>query len=79
MKTLREARTERLLTLRELADRAGVAFSTIYLIENGKSVPRLSMVRKLADALGVTPGEIAEFAEAIESAGLGKETAVAPA
>ena len=79
MKALREARAERLLTLRDLADRAGVAFSTIHLIENGTSVPRLSVVRKLSAALGVEPGEIEEFAEAIEVAGLGKGTAVAPA
>lgn len=69
MKTLREARTERLLTLRDLAERAGVGFSSIHLIETGRSLPRLSMIRKLSGALGVEPGEIAEFSAAIAAAG----------
>jgi transcriptional regulator with XRE-family HTH domain len=69
VKTLREARTERLLTLRDLAERAGVGFSSIHLIETGRSLPRLSMIRKLSEALGVEPGEIAEFSAAIAAAG----------
>jgi transcriptional regulator with XRE-family HTH domain len=69
MKTLRETRTERLLTLRDLAQRAGVSFSAIHLIETARSIPRLSMIRKLSDALGVEPGDVAEFSAAIAAAG----------
>ena len=77
MVTLKEARAARLLTVRGLAERAGVAFSTVHLIENGKSVPRFAVIRKLSDALGVEPGEIEEFAAAITEAAEGKEAALA--
>lgn len=79
MVTLKEARAERLLTVRGLAERAGVAFSTVHLVETGKSVPRFEVIQKLSAALGVEPREIAEFAAAIEDAALGKGAAVAPA
>lgn len=78
MPTLKEARAARLLTVRALAERAGVAFSTVHLIETGKSVPRFDAIRKLSDALGVEPGEIAEFAAAMEAIASGKATAAAP-
>jgi transcriptional regulator with XRE-family HTH domain len=78
MRTLKEARAERLLTVRALAARAGVAFSTVHLIETGKSVPRFEVIQKLSAALGVEPREIAEFAAAIEDVGRGKVAAVAP-
>ena len=71
MPTLREARAARLLTVRGLAERAGVAFSTVHLIETGKSVPRFSVIAKLSAALGVEPGEIAEFAAAMEGVARG--------
>ncbi len=79
MVTLKEARAERLLTVRALAERAGVAFSTVHLIETRKSVPRFEVIQKLSAALGVEPKDIAEFAGAIEAAGRGKGTAVAEA
>ena len=34
---------------------SGVAYDTIHGVETGKHQPRPSTVRKLADALGVTP------------------------
>ena len=40
--TLKEARANRLLTVRGLAEQAGVAPSTVYLIENGRSIPLAS-------------------------------------
>ena len=52
---LRELRLRRALTLRELGVLSGVAYDTIHGIETGKHQPRPSTVRKLADALGVTP------------------------
>lgn len=67
--TLKEARAARLLTMRELAEKAGVAPSSIYLIERGQSVPRFAMIRKIAAALDMNPADIAEFAAAIEERG----------
>ena len=52
---LRELRLRRALTLRELGVLSGVAYDTIHGIETGKQAPRPSTVRKLADALGVSP------------------------
>jgi len=67
MVTLREARTNRLLSMRELARQASVAASTVYLIEAGKTTPRPSIVRRLASVLGVEAREIDEFRRAIEA------------
>ncbi len=69
MVTLKEARAARLLTIRELAEKAGVAPSTVYLIEHGRTVPRFAMIRRLSEALGVEPATIEEFAAAIEERG----------
>ncbi len=75
MPTLREWRARRLLTVRGLADAAGVAPATVYLVENGKSVPTFRVIRALSSALGVQPAEVTEFAAAIEAAGQGKADA----
>jgi transcriptional regulator with XRE-family HTH domain len=77
MMTLKQARADRLLTVRGLAERANVAPATVYMVESGKSAPSFRVVRALSDALGVDPKEIGEFAAAIESVALGKGTAVA--
>lgn len=77
MPTLREVRAARLLTVRALAERAGVAFSTVHLIETGKSLPRFAVIQKLSAALDVEPGEVEEFAAAIAEVAAGKATAVA--
>jgi transcriptional regulator with XRE-family HTH domain len=68
---LREVRAERLLSMRGLADRAGVAPSTVYLIEAGRTIPRPRVIRRLADALDVAPREVEEFRRAIEDAAKG--------
>jgi transcriptional regulator with XRE-family HTH domain len=52
---LRELRLRRALTLRELGALSAVAYDTIHGIETGRHQPRPSTLRKLADALGVTP------------------------
>ncbi len=77
MPTLREVRAARLLTVRALAERAGVAFSTVHLIEKGTSLPRFEVIQKLSAALGVEPAEVDEFAAAIAAVAEGKATAVA--
>ena len=66
-RSLREVRAERLLTVRELAALTGVAASTIYLTETGRTAPRPSVMKRLAASLGVGPLEIAEFRRAIEA------------
>src|SRR5262249_5577207 len=68
MPTLRELRADRLLSIRELAERAGVAPSSIYLIEVGRVTPRVSMMRRLATALDVDPEAVAEFRQAMAAA-----------
>jgi transcriptional regulator with XRE-family HTH domain len=67
MTSLREVRAECLLSIRELARRASVAPSTIYLIEAGRTIPRPSVVRRLSDVLGVEPRVIDEFQRSIEA------------
>jgi transcriptional regulator with XRE-family HTH domain len=70
MPSLRQIRTQRLLTIRELADRAGVAPSTIYLIEAGRTRPLLRVIRQIAAALSVDPTTVDEFRQAMEAFGV---------
>lgn len=65
VKTLREQRTRRLLTLRALARQAGVAPRTLLWIEQGRTVPQLGTIGRIAAALGVEPGQVAEFRRAM--------------
>jgi transcriptional regulator with XRE-family HTH domain len=46
------------LTLHELEERSGVAYNTIWRLENGYTDARPSTIRKLATALDVEPGEL---------------------
>ncbi len=62
---LREWRAERLLTIRDLARLAGVAPSTVYLIEAGRSAPHPTTMRAIAAALNMDPRQVAEFRRAI--------------
>lgn len=55
---LRQARERALLTQEQLAQRAGVAKSTVNRIEQGLQEARISTVRRLAEALGVTAAEL---------------------
>jgi transcriptional regulator with XRE-family HTH domain len=57
---LRELRLERVLSQRELAQRAGVAPKTVLDIETGKIRPHPATLRKLAAALGVDPSALAD-------------------
>jgi transcriptional regulator with XRE-family HTH domain len=68
-RSLRDVRAERLLSLRELARLAGVAPSTIYKIELGRSTPHLSVVRRIAVALNVDAATVTEFRRAIRARG----------
>ena len=57
LKTLRQ---QRVLTLRELEERSGVAYNTIWHLENGKRGAQPRTLRKLARALGVEPEELVQ-------------------
>jgi transcriptional regulator with XRE-family HTH domain len=55
---LKELRRERVLSLRELEERSGVSYNTIWRIEDGRQGAQPRTVRKLAEALGVDPKEL---------------------
>ena len=55
---LRRLREGQPLTVRELAERSGVSYNTITMLENRHRTANPSTVRKLAAALGVEPGEL---------------------
>jgi DNA-binding XRE family transcriptional regulator len=58
---LETVRRRKLLSQRDLAKAAGVAPSTIYMIEAGKTRPRLSIMRAICRTLDVPPEDIDEF------------------
>jgi transcriptional regulator with XRE-family HTH domain len=55
---LRELRQRRVLTLHELEERSGVAYNTIWRLENSRSGAQPRTIRKLAAALKVEPEEL---------------------
>ena len=55
---LRERRKRALLTQQELAERSGVAITTIIRVERNQVEPHARTIRKLADALGIDPKEL---------------------
>ena len=69
MLTFRQARARTVLSVRELAVRAGVAPTTVYQIEHGLTRPHYRSIRALSEALGVEPMQISEFARVIEEGG----------
>ena len=75
MGSLREERVRRLLSVRALAKRAGVAPTTVHLVETGQRLPQLLTAQKLSAALGVEPNEVDEFRAAIEASLAGKDAA----
>lgn len=77
MATLRETRAARVLTVRALAEQAGVAPSTVHLIETGKSIPRFEVIRKISAVLDIDPLEVEEFRVAIERAAEGESSSAA--
>ena len=57
-KSLKRQRTLKALTQAQLAERAGVTTATVARIERDEIEPRMTTLRKLADALGVEPAEL---------------------
>jgi transcriptional regulator with XRE-family HTH domain len=60
---LKALRHQRVLTLRELEQRSGVAYNTIWHLENGKRGAQPRTLRKLARALDVEPEELVKTEE----------------
>lgn len=50
---VRELRVERNLSQAELAERAGTGQAAIARIETGRSIPKLDLLGRIAEALGV--------------------------
>lgn len=63
-----DARTRKLLSLRELARLSGANISTVIATEKGQTIPSLRTVERLSKALGVDPEEVDEFAAALRRA-----------
>lgn len=65
---IKERRKSAGLTLEELADKIGVAASTVQRYENGRiSRPKLPVVKAIADALGCTADYLAGITDTAES------------
>jgi transcriptional regulator with XRE-family HTH domain len=62
------------VTQEELAERTGVSRATISRIESGQQRPRISTIRKLAAALGVSPETLIDW-NGEQSAETGKAAA----
>ena len=61
-------RKRKLLSQRALASQAGLALSTVHLLEAGKTErTTFKVMRAISDALGVAPESIAEFRRAMDS------------
>lgn len=59
-------RKRKLLSQRDLARQAGVALSTIYLLEAGRTERvTFRVIRSVSQTLGVEPASIAEFQRTI--------------
>ena len=61
MKSLRQHRTEQLISLERLAAKAGVTAKTLSNIERGKQRPSYRSMQGISNALGIEPTEITEF------------------
>ena len=57
---IRRLRDERYLSQAELALKAGISRAVLSRLENDLAVPIQRTVRKLAEALGVSPHELAD-------------------
>ena len=58
MARLRELRRQRVLSMRELEERSGVSYNTIWRLENGLTGAQPRTIRRLAKALDVDPTEL---------------------
>jgi transcriptional regulator with XRE-family HTH domain len=66
---LRRWRTQQLLSIRDLAIAAGITPKSLTDLEYGRRRPNFATMRRVSQALGVDPHEIAEFAATLERRG----------
>ena len=57
-KNLKELRMRAALTQAELAEKAGLTTAAVARIERDEAEPRMTTIRKLADALDVKPAKL---------------------
>ncbi len=62
IRTLRQSSATR-LTQEELASRAGISVSFLSMIERGERAPHIETLCRVAEALGITIGELFWFAD----------------
>jgi transcriptional regulator with XRE-family HTH domain len=55
---LKRVREDRLMTQQELSNAAGIGLSSVVRIENNRTEPRFSTIKKLAKALKIDPKEL---------------------
>lgn len=55
---VRERRTAKGWTQEQLAEEAGIAAIQLGFVERGENVPKLTLILRIAKALGVRPGEL---------------------
>lgn len=55
---LRRLREEKVLTMEQTAELAGVSFDTVYRLEHNKTGARQKSIKALARVLGVAPQEL---------------------
>jgi transcriptional regulator with XRE-family HTH domain len=72
---LGDARRKKRLSVRRLAEAAGVAPATVYHLEHGRTSPSFRAIRDISAALEMDPLDIDEFAAVIEGTGAGKAAA----
>lgn len=63
MRRLRELRRLKVLSMRELEERSGVSYNTIWRLETGKTGAQPRTIRRIAEALGVDPSELVKGEE----------------
>lgn len=62
---LKQCRTAKQLSVKELAERSGMCPETIKSIENKKVLPTLpwTTIKRLSDGLGLKPNQVFPFSE----------------
>lgn len=61
MNKIEEARRQKGWTRRELEDKSGVSFMTLYMIEKQNYKAKSWIIQKIADALDIPLDELREF------------------
>ncbi|MBI2906180.1 MAG: helix-turn-helix transcriptional regulator [Chloroflexi bacterium] len=69
---LQDVRRSRLYSTRDLARKAGIGRTTLYLIEAGRGNPSLKVMKRISQALLISPLVIDEFAEVIYGGRVGE-------